>query len=179
MVEWGNRCYHCGSENHTRNECKEFQTLMEKSTVGKPKAQWKPPPGYKSAIGKARDALKEAEKRKAGKVGSFRGDDTASEASEFSDGEGVPSFAIKSMRPVAAIAETSDAEDGRDRSRSRERREQEELQAHRLLFQGLDSLSRSMAFNARIWNVREKSLPSHELKLKGIASARCTPSCRP
>ena len=67
LPEWGDCCFHCGSDQHTRNDCKEFQNLM--ANVGVPKKDWKPPPGYKSAIGKARDAarlkLKDAPKPKA------------------------------------------------------------------------------------------------------------------
>ena len=58
MMGWDNRCYHCGSDKHRRNECKSFEEMMKKASVGKPKPEWKPPQGYKSALGKARDEAK-------------------------------------------------------------------------------------------------------------------------
>ena len=36
---------------------------MKEANPGKPKAEWKPPKGYKSAIAKARDAEREKQKR--------------------------------------------------------------------------------------------------------------------
>lgn len=62
-----------------------------------------PPPGYKSAIGKARDATKAAAERPPKKVASLadRGD-TASE-DDLSDGEGILSFEVKSLRPYQEV----------------------------------------------------------------------------
>ena len=63
MMGWDNRCYHCGSDKHRRNECKSCEEMMKKANVGKPKADWKPPQGYKSALGKARDEAKAKAKK--------------------------------------------------------------------------------------------------------------------
>ena len=52
--------------------------MMRRANVGKPKDQWKPPEGYKSALGKARDAARAKEKKP--KVASLEsGYDTASD----------------------------------------------------------------------------------------------------
>ena len=58
--------------------------MMRKANVGKPKDQWKPPEGYKSALGRARDEAKAAEaKKKGGRVAALENaDDTASDDSE-------------------------------------------------------------------------------------------------
>ena len=64
MIEWGKRCYHCGSEDHTRDKCDKFNKMMKEHNGDKPKKDWRPPPGYKSAIAKARDAAKAADKSK-------------------------------------------------------------------------------------------------------------------
>ena len=104
LPDWGNKCFHCGSDKHTRNDCPEFKEMMSKANVGVPKKDWKPPAGYKSAIAKARDAarlkLKDAPKPKAkaaakrNKINAVTTDDedTASD-SDLSDGE----------RPIRAL----------------------------------------------------------------------------
>ena len=75
---WGRRCNHCGSTDHVKRNCKEFDDMMRKANVGRPKDQWKPPEGYKSALGKARDAARANETKK--KVASLEsGSDTASD----------------------------------------------------------------------------------------------------
>ena len=51
MMGWDNRCYHCGSDKHCQNECKSLEEMMKKANAGKPKADWKPQQGYKSALG--------------------------------------------------------------------------------------------------------------------------------
>ena len=72
VVGWGNKCFHCGSDSHTRKDCKSFDKMMRDANVGKPKDQWKPPNGYKSALGKAREAQKaknNSDKKKINAVG--------------------------------------------------------------------------------------------------------------
>ena len=94
---WGKRCNHCGSDKHLKRDCKEFDEMMKKANVGVSKDKWKPPVGYKSALGRARDA---ARNKSPGKVAAITADneDTASE-SDFSDSDSV-NFSIKAMRPV-------------------------------------------------------------------------------
>ena len=75
--------------------------MMEKENAGKPKKDWKLPKGYKSAIGRARDAqkAKELAAKKAGKMAPFVSDeeDTASEGA-FSDSDN--RFHIDALRFV-------------------------------------------------------------------------------
>lgn len=52
VIGWGNKCCHSGSENHTRKDCSCFARMMAGANVGKPKDTWKPPKGFKSALGK-------------------------------------------------------------------------------------------------------------------------------
>ena len=60
VPDWGNKCFHCGSDKHTRLQCEKFSKMLAEAACnkGKPKNEWKPPEGYKSAIGKARDAAR-------------------------------------------------------------------------------------------------------------------------
>ncbi|MCH1582993.1 MAG: hypothetical protein L7S63_07745, partial [Flavobacteriales bacterium] len=60
VPDWGNKCFHCGSDKHTREKCDKFKAMLKSAACnqGKPESQWKPPEGYKSAIGKARDAAR-------------------------------------------------------------------------------------------------------------------------
>ena len=64
--------------------------MMEDANKGKPKKEWKPPKGYKSAIGKARDAAKAKRTSSPRPIKSMvhsaddRDDDTASQISEYS-----------------------------------------------------------------------------------------------
>ena len=74
---WGKRCNHCGSEDHIKRDCKEFENMMRKANPGKERKDWKPPEGYKSALGKARDAARAADQKR--KVASLQGEDTASD----------------------------------------------------------------------------------------------------
>ena len=53
--------------------------MMKKANVGKPKDQWKPPEGYKSALGKARDLARAAEKKNKKVAALESGSDTASD----------------------------------------------------------------------------------------------------
>ena len=93
---WGKRCNHCGSDKHLKRDCKEFHDMMAKANVGIPKDKWKPPEGYKSALGRARDAAR----KRAQKVSAIvaDADDTASE-SDLSDSDSV-NFSIRAMKPV-------------------------------------------------------------------------------
>ena len=104
LAEWGKRCNHCGSEDHLKKDCKEFESMMRKANVGKKREEWKPPPGYKSALGKARDAAKAAdEKRK--KVASMEGgEDTASEDDDCDFGsEHGGSFTINALTRMRSL----------------------------------------------------------------------------
>ena len=47
---------------------------MAASNTGKPKDQWKPPPGYKSAMGKARDKARDESVARKSKVNLVTGD---------------------------------------------------------------------------------------------------------
>ena len=76
---WGRRCNHCGSKDHMKKDCKEFAEMMKKANVGRPKDQWKPPEGYKSALGKARDLARAAEKKNKKVAALETGSDTASD----------------------------------------------------------------------------------------------------
>ena len=60
LVESENKCFHCGSDKHTRDQCQAFAKMLAEAphNKGKPADKRTPPPGYKSAIGKARDAAK-------------------------------------------------------------------------------------------------------------------------
>ena len=66
MIDWGNKCFHCGSDKHTREQCQSFAKMLAEAphNKGKEKSKHTPPPGYKSALGKARDAARAAEKKK-------------------------------------------------------------------------------------------------------------------
>ena len=70
--------------------------MMAKANVGIPKDKWKPPEGYKSALGRARDA----DRKRAQKVSALttEAEDTASE-SDVSDSDSI-NFSIKVMKPV-------------------------------------------------------------------------------
>ena len=86
---WGKRCNHCGSADHLKKDCKEFDSMMKKANVGKPKDQWKPPEGYKSALGHARDAARAAE-QKSKKVAALEGgeDSASDDESDLSSNHG-------------------------------------------------------------------------------------------
>ena len=85
ILDWGNKCFHCGSDKHTRKECKAFETFMKDNNKGVAQKDWKIPAGYKSAIGKARDAQKAAAAKKKGTVNALMNDDTASEGDSDDD----------------------------------------------------------------------------------------------
>ena len=76
--------------------------------VSDPK-KWKPPSGYKSALGKARDAMKATAAKTKGKVSAVReSDDTASEDGD-SDEDAFSqcgTFVIKALRPAWTKAHT-------------------------------------------------------------------------
>ena len=60
LIDWPpGRCFHCGSDNHTRDKCEKFAKMMAEANKGiTNKKDWKPPEGYKSAIAKAREAAR-------------------------------------------------------------------------------------------------------------------------
>ena len=66
---------------------------------GKPKKDWKPPPGYKSALGKARDAARAKEAKTRGTVASMIEPDTASEDDDGEYSQVGRSFRIAALRP--------------------------------------------------------------------------------
>ena len=57
-------CFLCGGD-HTRDKCDKLKKRMQEANPGKPRKDWVPPVGYKSAIAKAREAKKAAAKAKA------------------------------------------------------------------------------------------------------------------
>ena len=96
LIDWGDKCYHCGSSAHKRPDCKEFQNMMADHNKSEPnKKKWKTPPGYKSAIAKAHEAAKAAE-NKTGKLNAINvSDDTASDTLSQAG-----SFTVTALRPV-------------------------------------------------------------------------------
>ena len=123
LLDWGNKCFHCGSEKHTRQDCTAFEKMLSQADCnkGKAKKDWKPPSDYKSAIGKARDAQREKEKRSeprgSMKAMTERAEDTAS---EDDDGEfsqvSRKSFLIAAMRPDFQPTHTSNQFSGMDQA---------------------------------------------------------------
>ena len=105
VVGWGKKCYHCGSEDHSKQECKSFKKMMEDANKDKkPGEKWSPPPGYKSALGKARDAQKAAaaKDRKTKPVKSMApvaAEDTASDSDSDSDVSLGSRHGVDAMRP--------------------------------------------------------------------------------
>ena len=98
---WDNKCFHCGSDKHTRKECGEFERMMKKANPGiSDITKMKPPQGYKSALAKARDAQKAADLKKK-TVHSVRdaSEDTASEDDEDTFSQ-CGTFHLKALRPV-------------------------------------------------------------------------------
>ena len=106
LIDWGRKCFHCGSEDHTRNDCKEFNSMMSKHNKGTEKSLWKPPPGYKSALAKARDIAKAKAKSDQPKIAAVtahnndQDDDTGSE-DNYSVVDGRRSFKICALRDRA------------------------------------------------------------------------------
>ena len=95
---WGKRCNHCGSDKHLKNQCKEFEDMMRKANVGKEKKDWKPPQGYKSALGRARDAARALEDKKKKVAALENPDDSASEDDDCDFGsEHGGSFHVKAL----------------------------------------------------------------------------------
>ena len=41
IVDWGGKCFHCGSEKHTRKDCKSFENFMKENSRGKYQKDWK------------------------------------------------------------------------------------------------------------------------------------------
>ena len=106
LLDWGKKGYHCG-EDHSRKDCVKFKEMMRKANPGVPESQWKPPKGYKSAIGRARDAAKKVAGTAAKKIGSFTEDDTASERDSITDGEDIPSFSCKAITRVQSVVKSN------------------------------------------------------------------------
>ena len=61
LVGWDNKCFHCGSIQHTRNNCDSFKKMMKDHNGSKAVKDWRPPPGYESALAKAQKARKAKE----------------------------------------------------------------------------------------------------------------------
>ena len=116
VPDWGNKCFHCGSDKHTRDQCEKFAKMMADANPGvTDKKKMKPPKDYKSAIGKARDAARAASPKPKAKSKANPGpkrvaaivsddepddaDDTASD-SDFSDSEPGHVQPLMRFRPV-------------------------------------------------------------------------------
>ena len=122
LPDWGNKCFHCGSDKHSRTDCASFKKMMEEHNRGVPKADWKAPPGYKSAIGKARDAARALQAKVAPKAKSsarpiralMENDadvvpdiDTASDSDFSSDNEGTGIHALRRASPISFPVQSS------------------------------------------------------------------------
>ena len=105
LVGWDNRCYHCGSKEHRRPDCAEFAKMMKESNVGKPKTEWKPPKGYKSALAKARDA--EKSKVKKGAVTDIHEADDSASDDDDSYSEVGRSFDIVPVRALTPFKQVT------------------------------------------------------------------------
>ena len=103
VVGWGNKCFHCGSDAHTRKDCKSFDKMMRDANVGKPKDQWKPPAGYKSALGKAREAQKTKNNADKKKINAVVPDDDSDSDSDLSE----VGFSINALRPLPKVLRKS------------------------------------------------------------------------
>ena len=76
---------------------------MKKANMGKPKPEWKPPQGYKSALGKARDEAKAKAKTVNSMTDRGDADDSASDDDDaYSQVE--QSFSIKALTPFQPVA---------------------------------------------------------------------------
>ena len=88
-----NKCYHRGSDQHRRPECKSLEKMMRDHSEAKPgeaKAKRKRWPDYKSALAKARCAQKlkdkkENDKMKKGSVSAVNHSDDNDSASDNDD----------------------------------------------------------------------------------------------
>ena len=109
LIDWGNKCFHCGSSSHTRNNCESFKKMTKDHNGSKPAKDWKPPPGYESALAKAKKAAKAKEDKNKPKINAMLtdDDDTASEGG-FSE-LGQTSFFIQALTPAAPKTKTSNA----------------------------------------------------------------------
>ena len=74
---------------------------MKDANVGKPKAEWKPPSGYKSALGKARDLQKAKKAGDKKKISAFTHEDVMSDDSDSEMSEA--GFSIAALRPMPKI----------------------------------------------------------------------------
>ena len=102
MMGWDNRYYHCGSERHRRNEYKAFEEMMKKANLGETNADWKPPQGHKSALGKARDEAKTTAKKVNSMIDNETENDSASEDDDTYSQVG-QSFSIQALTPSQNI----------------------------------------------------------------------------
>ena len=101
LVEWGNKCFHCGSEKHTRDQCQSFAKMLAEAphNKGKPADKRTPPPGYKSALGKARDEAKAKLAKTESKVAALtEADDTASDDDDGDFSQAGGSFRMFALR---------------------------------------------------------------------------------
>ena len=119
LVGWDKRCDHCGRDDHRRENCDDFNKMMKDHNGSKPKKDWRPPPGYKSALAKARDAEKAKnakDKDKSRKIHAVapEGEDSASEddfdgysdaghPARFSVGNNKGALPVRAMRPMPPV----------------------------------------------------------------------------
>ena len=101
-MRWDSRCYHCGSDKLRRNECKSFEETMKKANVGKSKPDWKPPQGYKSALGKARVEAKARAKKVNSTIDNETENDSASEDDDTYSQVG-QSFTMHALTPFQPV----------------------------------------------------------------------------
>ena len=81
---------------------------MAANNKGKPKDQWKPPPGFKSAMGKARDKAREESVAPKSKVNSVDGESENSASDDDTYSQVGGSFAIKALTQFVSAPITVD-----------------------------------------------------------------------
>jgi hypothetical protein len=110
LIDWPQgKCFHCGGD-HNRDACDKFKKMMQDANPGKPRSEWKPPAGYKSALAKARDLAKakasaKPKARPTKKINALMQDEVEPElvddtASEFSS-DGEPFGGVYALRPLS------------------------------------------------------------------------------
>ena len=75
---------------------------MKKANAGKPKPEWTPPQGYKSALGKARDEAK-AKAKKINSVTDREDDDDSASDDDDAYSQVEQAFSIKALTPFQPI----------------------------------------------------------------------------